>query len=48
MHDAASATRDSWGIPKRIALSDDRAPAGDRAGLWNVVVLDLAYLISLL
>jgi len=42
MRDAACAIRDSWGIQKTKALSDDRGRGDGRAGLSNVVVLDLA------
>src|SRR5437867_123920 len=40
---AEAAVRDNSGIPRTIALLNDRALGGGRGGLWNVVVSDLAF-----
>ena len=41
--DAACAVRGNSSTRKRTVPSDDRARGAGRGGLWNVVVLDLAF-----
>jgi hypothetical protein len=42
-HDAASVIRGSSSIRKKTVSSNHRERAADSCGLWNVVVLDLAF-----